>query len=105
MRGAVDLAYLFFLLFPTTLMSTPPPRLVVVDDTDGSIEYTGPWLLDNKSKDAAGNFGPPYLHTLHSTKDSAALTFSFNGKLQRYYRSPLLDDTVCRLISLRYWID
>jgi len=66
-------------------MSTLEPRLVVVDDTDPTIEYTGPWFQDTGSQDNVGNFGPAYLSSLHGTNQSASLSFAFNGKLHIIY--------------------
>ncbi|PPQ97527.1 hypothetical protein CVT26_006530 [Gymnopilus dilepis] len=55
-------------------------RLVVVDDTDSSIQYTGNWFADTSgSQDNVGNYGPAYQSTLHGTKDDASLSFSFTG--------------------------
>ncbi|KAF4617200.1 hypothetical protein D9613_005641 [Agrocybe pediades] len=57
-------------------------RQVVVDDNDPGIQYVGPWFLDTSgSQDTVGNFGPPYLETLHGTKSSASLSYSFTGEL------------------------
>jgi len=56
------------------------PRRVVVDNTDPDITYTGPWFLDQGSRDAAGNFGPTYKSTLHGANDNASLSFAFNGE-------------------------
>ena len=56
-------------------------RLVVVDDTDSSIQYTGNWFADTSgSQDNVGNYGPAYQSTLHGTKDDASLSFSFTGQ-------------------------
>lgn len=55
-------------------------RFVVVDDVDTSIQYTGPWYLDQGSQDAVGNFGPPYQSTLHGVNANASLAFAFNGE-------------------------
>jgi hypothetical protein len=55
-------------------------RWVVVDDTDPSIVYSGPWFLDSSgSQDNVGNFGPPYLETLHGTSADGSVSFEFNG--------------------------
>ncbi|KAF9440560.1 hypothetical protein P691DRAFT_608922, partial [Macrolepiota fuliginosa MF-IS2] len=55
-------------------------RWVVLDDTDIAIKYTGSWfLLYTTSEDAIGNFGPPYLHTLHGTSTNGSISAKFNG--------------------------
>ncbi|KAF9526386.1 hypothetical protein CPB83DRAFT_896219 [Crepidotus variabilis] len=55
------------------------PLWVVVDDTSQEIQYQGnSWFADIGSQDAAGPFGPPYRSTLHGTKSSASLSFSFS---------------------------
>ncbi|KAF9478490.1 hypothetical protein BDN70DRAFT_836032 [Pholiota conissans] len=57
-----------------------PPRLVVVDDTDPDIQYSGPWFADSSgSQDKSGNFGPAYQSTLHGTTLNASLSYSFTG--------------------------
>ncbi|KAF8912183.1 hypothetical protein CPB84DRAFT_1820846 [Gymnopilus junonius] len=55
-------------------------RWVVVDDTDPSIHYTGPWFADTSgSQDNIGNYGPSYQSTLHGTKQDASFSFAFTG--------------------------
>ncbi|KAF4615485.1 hypothetical protein D9613_002591 [Agrocybe pediades] len=54
-------------------------RWVLVDDTDSSITYTGPWFSDVGSLDSFGNFGPPYLSTLHGIKAPGAFSYAFKG--------------------------
>jgi hypothetical protein len=57
-------------------------RLIMVDDTDSSIHYTGQgWFQDTGSRDGAGNFGPTYKHILHGTKSDGSFSFQFNGEL------------------------
>ena len=50
-----------------------------MDDVDSQIQYTGPWFPDQGSQDSVGNFGPPYLSTMHGTKSNASLSFAFQG--------------------------
>jgi len=59
-----------------------PLRLVLVDDIDSEITYTGPWFQDDGSRgpDPAGNFGDPYRSTLHGVNTSASLSFQFTGE-------------------------
>lgn len=68
-----------------TTPDTAVPRLVVVDDTDPSIQYTPSTAF---SKDSAGKLdgqgygGPVFNHTLtglSGTSNNGSLTFSFNG--------------------------
>ncbi|KAF9557150.1 hypothetical protein CPC08DRAFT_66804 [Agrocybe pediades] len=54
-------------------------RWVLVDDTDSSISYRGPWLADVGSHDSFGNFGPPYLSTLHGVNAPGTFSYSFKG--------------------------
>ncbi|KAH9484461.1 hypothetical protein JR316_0003943 [Psilocybe cubensis] len=61
-------------------MAGEPTRWVVVDDTDGGIDYVGPsWRADVGSFDSAGNFGLPYRRTLHGTNVDASFSYLFNG--------------------------
>lgn len=55
-------------------------RWVVVDDTDPGITYTGQWFLDQDTQDSLGNYGPPYLGTLHGTNSDSSFSYPFNGK-------------------------
>ena len=59
-------------------------RLIILDDTSPSINYVGPWFLDQGSLDATGNFGPAYNHTLHGIKANGSFSFSFHGVLLLY---------------------
>ncbi|KAF5344751.1 hypothetical protein D9756_011075 [Leucocoprinus leucothites] len=55
-------------------------RWVVVDDIDPKISYSGAWLPDNNGSGAnPGNFGPPYLGTLHGISTNGSVSFPFNG--------------------------
>ena len=55
-------------------------RWVVVDDTDPDITYSGQWFLDQGTQNGLGNFGPPYLSTLHGTSSDSSFSYSFHGK-------------------------
>jgi len=55
-------------------------RLVLVDDVDPRIAYTGPRLPDRGSRDRIGNFGAPFANTLHGTRESASLSLTFTGE-------------------------
>ncbi|PPR02068.1 hypothetical protein CVT24_011167 [Panaeolus cyanescens] len=70
-----------FLPFSNKLALTPmSARKVRVDDTNPSIQYTGPWFVDGTgSQDNRGNFGPTYNKTLHGTIENASLSFTFSG--------------------------
>ncbi|KAF8956126.1 hypothetical protein BDZ97DRAFT_205531 [Flammula alnicola] len=54
-------------------------RWVVVDDADSGIFYNGAWFADRGTLDNLGNFGAPYLSTLHGTNSTASLTYAFTG--------------------------
>ncbi|KAJ3567290.1 hypothetical protein NP233_g6454 [Leucocoprinus birnbaumii] len=58
-----------------------PDRWVVVDDADveGGITYNGNWFSDTGSQNNVGNFGPPYLGTLHGITTNGFLSFPFSG--------------------------
>lgn len=60
-------------------MSTNAPRSIIVDNVDPSIQYIGPWFLDQGSETNVGNFGPPYQNTLHGVQANASFSFAFNG--------------------------
>ncbi|KAF9477160.1 hypothetical protein BDN70DRAFT_934454 [Pholiota conissans] len=55
------------------------PRWVMVDDTDPAIKYTGDWTANKGGLDASGNWGLPYLSTVHATKTSGSFTYTFSG--------------------------
>lgn len=57
-------------------------RNVVVDDTDGKIQYSGAgWFLDQSGdQDGDGNFGPTYKKTLHGTTVDGSFSFPFTGE-------------------------
>ncbi|KAF8150202.1 hypothetical protein B0H34DRAFT_732997 [Crassisporium funariophilum] len=56
------------------------PRFVLVDDTNPGIKYDGPWsAATHGSQDDVGNFGPPFLSTLHAVNTNAGLSYSFSG--------------------------
>ena len=62
------------------MSTTSAPRLIIVDDVDPNIQYTGPWYPDQGSRDSAGNFGPSYQSTLHGVNSNASLSYAFNGE-------------------------
>jgi hypothetical protein len=62
-------------------------RLIVVDDSDPLIQYSGSgWFRDGGSMDGVGNFGPTFQHTLHGTNSSDSLSFSFHGVFHSLFR-------------------
>jgi hypothetical protein len=67
-------------------MSSGTPRFIVVDNVDPSIQYTGPWFLNQGSENSVGNFGPPFQATLHGVQANASLSFPFNG--EHYFLHP-----------------
>ncbi|KAF8965617.1 hypothetical protein BDZ97DRAFT_1658706 [Flammula alnicola] len=54
-------------------------RAIVIDDTDPGIVYDGEWIADKGSKDNNGNYGPPYLSTMHYIKGTGSFSYSFHG--------------------------
>lgn len=57
-------------------------RWVAVDDNDGAINYSNGWTQQNgASWNNQGNFGQPFMNTLHAvTGGSASFSYTFNGK-------------------------
>lgn len=67
-------------------------RPIVIDDTSSRIKYIGRgWFEDQGSQDAAGNFGPTYLHTQHGTNSNNSFAFSFNGTSIKVLGTTALD--------------
>lgn len=57
-----------------------PARWVIVDDADTSISYTGSWFSENGGgQHKIGNFGTPYLETLHGISEDGSISLEFNG--------------------------
>ncbi|KAF5344753.1 hypothetical protein D9756_011073 [Leucocoprinus leucothites] len=57
-----------------------PDRWVVIDDADPGLDYSGTWFSDTTgSQDNVGNFGPPYLDTLHGIRADGSVSLQFNG--------------------------
>ncbi|KDR68486.1 hypothetical protein GALMADRAFT_146163 [Galerina marginata CBS 339.88] len=54
---------------------TPRPRLVVVEDTDSAIQYTGPWFQNTGTN---AKIGSPS-GTLHGVNSNASFSFTFIG--------------------------
>ncbi|KAF9563615.1 hypothetical protein CPC08DRAFT_760785 [Agrocybe pediades] len=56
-------------------------QTVMVDDTDSKIRYSSGWNAEDGSKWASqGNFGAPFMNTLHTTNAAtASFTFDFEG--------------------------
>jgi hypothetical protein len=55
-------------------------RIIVYDDQDSdTIQYSGQWFANTSAEENLGNFGPPYLHTLHGTNHDAIISFEFDG--------------------------
>ena len=54
-------------------------RVVLVDDTDPNIQYSGPWFTAQNSELDIGTNGPPFQNTLHGVDVSASFSYSFSG--------------------------
>ena len=54
-------------------------RLVLVDDTNPNILYSGPWVPTENTQLNTGTNGPPFQNTLHTVQANASLTYSFSG--------------------------
>ncbi|KIK61262.1 hypothetical protein GYMLUDRAFT_593324 [Collybiopsis luxurians FD-317 M1] len=63
---------------------TAVPRLVVVDDTDPNIRYSGAFSLDSTgSLDKEGTGGPVFNHTITGTTTNGYLSYNFKGSFIR----------------------
>ncbi|KAJ7512968.1 hypothetical protein B0H11DRAFT_2303033, partial [Mycena galericulata] len=58
-----------------------PPREIVVDDSDPSIQYGTGWydVDDPETELAVGNYGAIYNGTTHATTSNSSVSFPFNG--------------------------
>ena len=54
-------------------------RLVLIDDTNSSIQYSGPWFEVENTQINTGDFGPPFQNTLHGVTANANFSFPFSG--------------------------
>ena len=52
---------------------------VLIDDTNPSIQYFGPWFEVENTQINTGAFGPPFQNTLHGVTVDANFSFPFNG--------------------------
>ncbi|KIK61277.1 hypothetical protein GYMLUDRAFT_593782 [Collybiopsis luxurians FD-317 M1] len=63
---------------------TVVPRLVVVDDTDPTIRYSGAFSPDSTGMlDTQGYGGPVFNRTITGTKTNASLSYNFKGSFVR----------------------
>ena len=83
------------------MSTTSAPRLIVVDDTDLSINYTGPWNYSQGSLETVGNFGSPYQNTLHIVNSNASLSYAFNGEQSLFFPPKLVNFNRSGLQDLR----
>ncbi|KDR71372.1 hypothetical protein GALMADRAFT_214016 [Galerina marginata CBS 339.88] len=58
---------------------TSNTRQIVVDDTDLSIQYSGPWFQANGTNNNQGQGGNPFKNTLHGVNSYASFSSSFRG--------------------------
>lgn len=66
----------------------------MVDDTDTSIQYSGPWVQPDASiYDVQGNFGPTYKQSLHGTTGVASLSYAFNGTRAAIYGTTYINNS------------
>jgi hypothetical protein len=62
------------------------PRFVAIDDTDPSIQYSGPsWFEVNNTQIDTGTFGTPFQNTLHGVNVTASFSFNFSGMSRLLY--------------------
>ena len=62
------------------------PRFVIIDDTNSSIQYSGPWFEVNNTQIETGFNGPPFQNTLHGVNVTANFSFQFSGMSCLLYR-------------------
>ena len=70
-----------FALFRTLPLIGNMSEIILVDDTNPNIQYSGPWFTtaQNSQLDDIGTNGPPFQNTLHGVNVSASLSYSFSG--------------------------
>ena len=54
-------------------------RLVLVDDTDPNLRYSGSWFAAQDTQPNTGTNGPPFENTLHGVNANASVCYSFSG--------------------------
>jgi hypothetical protein len=57
-------------------MSSP---FVLIDDTNSSIHYSGPWFNVINTQIDTGSYGRPFQNTLHGVNVTAYFSFPFSG--------------------------
>ena len=60
------------------VMSSP---FVLIDDTNSSIHYSGPWFEVENAQTDTGSYGRPFQDTLHGVNVTAYFSFPFSGIL------------------------
>jgi hypothetical protein len=54
-------------------------EIIIIDDMDPNIQYSGPWFTGQNSQLTIGNHGPPFQNTLHGVNANASFSYSFSG--------------------------
>ena len=55
-------------------------KIIIVDDTNTNIQYSGPWFITAQNSQLnIGTNGPPFQNTLHGVNVNASLSYSFSG--------------------------
>ena len=83
------------------MSTTSATRFIIVDDTNPSIQYTGPWYLSQGNLENVGNLGPPYQSTLHGVNSNASLSYAFNGEQALFFSLKLVNFNRSGLQDLR----
>ena len=60
-------------------------HLVLIDDMNPSIQYSGPWFEVNNTQIDTGWNGLPFKNILHGVNVTANFSFSFSGMSQLLY--------------------
>ena len=68
------------------VMSSP---FIIIDDTNSSIQYSGPWFEIKNTQVNTGSYGRPFLDSLHGVNVTAYFSFHFSG-ISCFYCTDLL---------------
>lgn len=77
-------------------------RMVLVDDTNPNVQYSGPWFSVQDTQTHLGNLGIPFQNTLHGVNVNATLSFPFSGmyiSMRVGFRDFVFTQVVFRIVS------
>jgi hypothetical protein len=68
------------LVYPPSDSHNRMSKLIIIDDTNTNIQYSGPWFITSQNSQLnIGNLGPPFQNTLHGVNNNANFSYSFSG--------------------------